>query len=117
MITLEFEGRQPSVESLAKNIEQRKKESSLKKQTERLNSVQRIFIELQTKTEKRRGECVNAYKSYVETFNRWLSTVLNDLQSAKLLSTDILVFEENLTVSFYSYYSMHLDRQIPLLMT
>ena len=98
MITLELEGRQPSVASLSRNVEQRKKDSSLQKQLERLSSVEKMFYELQLHTGKRKDECVHAYKLYVDSFQMWLTTILNNLQSGKLLSTDILVFEENLTV-------------------
>ena len=104
MITLELEGRQPSVESLATNLEQRKKDSSFQKQFERLTLVKDMFLQLQSRTGTRKDECLAAYKNYVDNFEKWLSNILNNLQSGNLLSTDILVFEENLTVSLVTYF-------------
>ena len=57
-----------------------------------------MFVDLQSKAEKRRIECIMAYRKYVGNFEEWLLTILQPLQSGKLLTTDILVFDENLTV-------------------
>lgn len=101
---MELDGRRPSLSSLSSSFEQSKKDSSTQKQLERLNAVQKLFHELQIKSEKRKDECVSAYKKFVVNFEDWQTKVLNRLQSGELLTTDILVFEEHLMVSLLQLF-------------
>ena len=97
---MELEGRNSSLDSLSKIYEQRKKDSSIVKQMERLKRIQSIFVDLQSRTEQRKIECTISFKKYLGNFEQWVDRTLQTLQSGEIVTTDILQFEDNLRVSF-----------------
>ena len=88
------------MESLSKIYEQRRKDSSVIKQMERLNQIKAIFNDLQNRTDQRKIECTLAFKKFVSNFEQWIEVTLQTLQSGELVTTDILQFEGNLMVIF-----------------
>ena len=88
------------MDSLSKIYEQRKKDSSVVKQMERLKRIQTIFVDLHSRTEQRKIECTISFKKYLSNFEQWVDRTLQTLQSGEIVTTDILQFEENLRVSF-----------------
>ena len=96
-----MEGRQPSLLTLFQSFERGKTDKAVIKQLERINSIRHTFEELQRDASNRKEECVASYLKYVNEFEMWLERILNRLESCELLTTDILVFEENLMVSFF----------------
>uniref|UniRef100_A0A7M5WLK9 KASH domain-containing protein n=1 Tax=Clytia hemisphaerica TaxID=252671 RepID=A0A7M5WLK9_9CNID len=96
IILLELEGRNSSLDSLSKIYEQRKKDSSVVKQIERLKKIQVIFTDLHSRTDQRKIECTISFKRYLSNFEEWADRTLQVLQSGELVTTDILQFEDNL---------------------
>ena len=99
MITLDIEGRKPSVDSLNVTLDQRRRESAVQKYLEKMQKVNRFFGELEFKAIKRKDDIVTVYQKIVVKFEEWLIDIKKRLDSGELLTTDILMFEENLTVS------------------
>ncbi|XP_065668233.1 dystonin isoform X8 [Hydra vulgaris] len=93
---IELEGRQPSLLTLLQTFEKGKTDKSIIKHMDRINSIRKTFEELQKDAFNRKEECVASYLKYVSEFEIWLERVLKRLISCELLTTDILVFEENL---------------------
>ena len=105
MVILELDGRTPSLDSLSKSVSQKKRDTAAQRQMERVTSIKNMFSELRLRAGRRKDECVSAFLKYVTLFEEWLLKILYRLKSGELLTTDILVFEENLTVSlFFSFF-------------
>jgi len=105
MIVIELEGRHSSMDSLSKIYEQRKqqKDSSVLKQIERLQRIQGLFTDLQNRTDQRKIDCTIAFKRYFTNFENSIDIILQKLQSGELITTDILQFENNLSVRPLDY--------------
>ena len=98
---MELDGRTPSLDSLSKSVSQKKRDTAAQRQMERVTSIKNMFSELRLRAGRRKDECVSAFLKYVTLFEEWLLKILYRLKSGELLTTDILVFEENLTVSLF----------------
>ena len=99
MITLDIEGRKASIDSLNETVEERRRDSSVQKYHDKLAKINRAFAEVQFKAGRRKDDIVTVYQKIVVQFEEWLVKIRKRLDSGELLSTDILQFEENLTVS------------------
>lgn len=97
-----MDGRQPSVKALSRSLEQQGGTNS--KQLQQLRELQTIFQQLRSKVNQRKDECVQAYIKHAASFQDWILLILNRLVSGKILTTDILVFEESLTVSSIIFF-------------
>jgi hypothetical protein len=93
------------MDSLSKIYEQRKqqKDSSVLKQIERLQRIQGLFTDLQNRTDQRKIDCTIAFKRYFTNFENSIDIILQKLQSGELITTDILQFENNLSVRPLDY--------------
>ena len=99
VITLDIEGRKASIDSLNETVEERRRDSSVQKYHDKLAKINRAFAEVQFKAGRRKDDIVTVYQKIVVQFEEWLVKIRKRLDSGELLSTDILQFEENLTVS------------------
>lgn len=99
VITLDIEGRKASIDSLNETVEQRRRDSSVQKYHDKLAKINRAFAEVQFKAGRRKDDIVAVYQKIVVQFEEWLVKIRKRLDSGELLTTDILQFEENLTVS------------------
>ena len=66
-----------------------------------MHKINRTFAELEFKSGRRKDEIVSVYQKIVTQFEEWLVRVKKRLSSGEVLSTDILQFEEQLTVSYH----------------
>ena len=77
-----------------------------------MNTVKELFQQLKFKIDSRRDQCVVAYRKFTTSFEDWLSIVLQRLTSGDLLTTDILQFEEHLTVRFIFFLSLFCNQRV-----
>ena len=71
----------------------------MQRYVDKMQQITRGLQEISQKADKRKEEVVIVYKRIVVEFEEWLVKVLQRLESGEVLTTDILVFEESLTVS------------------
>lgn len=64
-----------------------------------MHKINRTFAELEFKSGRRKDEIVSIYQKIITQFEEWLIMVKKRLDSGEILSTDILQFENHLTVS------------------
>ena len=98
-ITLDIEGRKASQDTLNQTFELKRRDGSGQKYSDKMHKINRTFAELEYKAGRRREEIVSVYQKIVTQFEEWLVRVKKRLDSGEILTTDILQFEDHLTVS------------------
>ncbi len=112
VITLDIEGHKPSLDSLNVTLQTGRRESGVQRSMDKMQKINRVFGDFEFKLNKRKDDIVTVYQKIVATFEQWLITVIKKLDSGELLTTDILVFEDNLTVtSTLALLIIHLEAQ------
>ena len=92
---MELEGRKASLTALSQILQE---QSQIKAEIEKFNRINKIFVDLQNRTERRTVECINAFQRYVGKFDIWLQLTFQRLDSGEIVTTDILQFEDDLMV-------------------
>ena len=97
-MSLDIEGRKASQDALNETYNLKRRDGQAQKYHERMQKINRAFSELQFKTGRRKDDIVSVYQKIVVQFEEWLIKVKKRLDSGEVLTTDIILFEEQLTV-------------------
>ncbi|XP_065062306.1 titin-like isoform X4 [Rhopilema esculentum] len=96
-MSLDIEGRKASQDALNETYNLKRRDGQAQKYHERMQKINRAFSELQFKTGRRKDDIVSVYQKIVVQFEEWLIKVKKRLDSGEVLTTDIILFEEQLT--------------------